>query len=65
MSRSVAPPPAAGAPSSEARAPGHEGPRDELDAAPPFLTWRAIYALVIAVLVAQVALYAALTAAYR
>ncbi len=37
----------------------------ELDAAPPFATWPRIYALVVAVLAAQVILYAALTAALR
>lgn len=40
-------------------------PRDELRAAPPFLSWRAIYAIVLGALAAQVALYAALTALYR
>lgn len=39
--------------------------REELRAAPPFLTWRAIYTIVIGALALQVALYAALTAAYR
>ena len=39
--------------------------RDELCAAPPFATWRAIYAVVLLALAAQVALYAALTAVYR
>ncbi len=39
--------------------------RDELHAAPPFLTWRAIYAIVIGALAVQVIIYAALTAAYR
>jgi hypothetical protein len=40
-------------------------PRDELHAAPPFFTWRAIYAIVIGALVFQIIIYAALTAAYR
>ena len=39
--------------------------RDEMHAAPPFLSWRAIYAIVLAVLAAQIALYAALTHIYR
>ena len=39
--------------------------RDELHAAPPFLTWRAIYAIVVGALAVQVIIYAALTAAYR
>jgi hypothetical protein len=39
--------------------------RDEMHAAPPFLSWRAIYAIVLGALAAQVALYAALTAIYR
>jgi|GEM_PF-2834763 len=38
---------------------------DELHAAPPFLSWRAIYAIVLGALAIQVVLYAALTAAYR
>jgi len=38
---------------------------DELHAAPPFLTWRAIYFIVLGALALQVILYAALTAAYR
>jgi hypothetical protein len=42
----------------------HEG-RDEMRAAPPFLSWRAIYAIVIGALAIQVGLYAALTAIYR
>lgn len=39
--------------------------RDELHAAPPFLTWRAIYAIVLGALAVQVIVYAALTAAFR
>jgi hypothetical protein len=38
---------------------------DELHAAPPFLTWRAIYTIVLGALALQVILYAALTALYR
>jgi hypothetical protein len=39
--------------------------RDEMHAAPPFLSWRAIYAIVLAALAAQIGLYAALSAVYR
>jgi len=39
--------------------------RDEMHAAPPFATWRAIYIVVLAALAAQVAVYATLTAIYR
>lgn len=39
--------------------------RDELLAAPPFLTWRAIYAIVLGALAVEIALFAALTAALR
>jgi len=53
----AAPPPPAG--------PGAAPPRDEMHAAPPFASWRAIYAVVLIALGAQVALYAALTAIYR
>jgi hypothetical protein len=35
--------------------------RDEMHAAPPFLTWAAIYAIVIGALAVQVAICAALT----
>jgi hypothetical protein len=42
-----------------------EAPRPELGDAPPFSTWPRIYAFVVAALVAQVILFAALTAAYR
>jgi hypothetical protein len=45
--------------------PAAESPRDEMHAAPPFLTWRAIYAIVLGALVVQVVVYAALTATYR
>ena len=53
-----------------AEAPGGEtappaAARDEMQATPPFLGWRAIYAIVLGALAAQVALYAALTAIYR
>jgi hypothetical protein len=54
-----------------ARAAGAEGGaapapvRGEMHAAPPFLSWRAIYAIVLGALAGQVALYAALTALYR
>ena len=30
-------------------------PRGEMDAAPPFLTWRAIYAIVLGALAAEIA----------
>ena len=39
--------------------------REEMHAAPPFLTWRAIYGIVLGALAAQIAIYAALTAVYR
>ena len=39
--------------------------RDELVAAPPFLTWRSIYAIVLGALAVEIALFAALTAALR
>ena len=39
--------------------------RDELRAAPPFLTWRAIYALVLGALAVEVIVFAALTAILR
>ena len=38
--------------------------RAELQDAPPFLTWRAIYLIVIGALAANIALGAALTALY-
>ena len=42
--------------------PGSREPgRDEMHAAPPFLTWGAIYAIVIGALALQVAICAALT----
>ena len=44
---------------------GEEGRRDELAAAPPFLTWRAIYAIVLGALAVEVVVFAALTAALR
>ncbi|HVV52755.1 MAG TPA: hypothetical protein VHO06_24050 [Polyangia bacterium] len=39
--------------------------RAELDDAPPFLSWRAIYLLVLGALAVEVALGAALTAVVR
>jgi hypothetical protein len=39
--------------------------RDELHAAPPFLTWRGIYLLVLGALAAEIAGFAALTALCR
>jgi hypothetical protein len=33
---------------------GDSAPRVEMDASPPFLTWRAIYALVLAALAAEI-----------
>ena len=39
--------------------------RDELVAAPPFLSWRAIYAIVLGALAVEVAVFAAMTAALR
>jgi hypothetical protein len=36
-------------------------PRDEMHAAPPFLSWAAIYAIVIGALAAEVVICAALT----
>ena len=35
--------------------------RDEMHAAPPFLTWAAIYAIVIGALAVEVVIFAALT----
>ena len=40
------------------------GPSDELHDAPPFLTWRAIYIIVLAALAADIVLAAALGAHY-
>jgi hypothetical protein len=34
---------------------GRGAPRAEMDAAPPFLTWRAIYAIVLGALAAEIA----------
>lgn len=42
-------------------APPASEPRDEMRAAPPFLTWAAIYAIVIGALAAEVVICAALT----
>jgi hypothetical protein len=46
------------------RSPG-DAPAVELGDAPPFLSWTGIYLIVLGVLAAQVAVYAALTAIYR
>lgn len=56
-----------GPPPSDAppETPAGEEMHAEMHAAPPFATWRAIYAVVLIALGAQVALYAALTAIYR
>lgn len=48
----------------ETTAPG-ETQRQEMNAAPPFLSWRAIYGIVLGALGLQVVLYALLTALYR
>ena len=40
-------------------------PREEMHAAPPFLSWRAIYAIVLGALAAEVVLFAILTGVYR
>jgi hypothetical protein len=45
--------------------PADESPRAELDDAPPFWTWRRIYALVVGALAVQIVVYAILTAALR
>jgi hypothetical protein len=65
-----APPPTEAAPRTESKIDSKieskiETIRDELVAAPPFLTWRAIYALVLGALAVEIALFAALTAALR
>jgi hypothetical protein len=39
--------------------------RSELRAAPPFLTWTALYCLVAGVLFAEILLFTALTLVYR
>jgi hypothetical protein len=39
--------------------------REEMHAAPPFLSWRAIYAIVLGALAAEVVLFGVLTAVYR
>jgi len=39
--------------------------REEMHAAPPFLSWGAIYGIVLGALALQVAIYAVLTAVYR
>jgi hypothetical protein len=50
---------------ADAGADGHRHQRGEMHAAPPFLTWPAIYLIVLGALAAQIGLYAALTAIYR
>lgn len=40
-------------------------PRDELHAAPPFLTWPAIYAIVLGALGLEIVVFAVVTAACR
>ena len=40
-------------------------PRQEMADAPPFLSWRAIYAIVLGALAAEIALGIALTLLYR
>ena len=47
-----------------AEPPAPEPERAEMRDAPPFLSWRAIYIIVIAALAANIALGAALTALY-
>jgi hypothetical protein len=42
-----------------------EPERQELHAAPPFLTWTGLYALVAGALVAEILLFAVLTLVYR
>ena len=44
---------------------GGAEPREEMHAAPPFLSWGAIYGIVLGALALQIAIYAALTAIYR
>jgi hypothetical protein len=44
---------------------GSDDERPELGDAPPFSTWPRIYAFVVAALVAQVIVFAVITAAYR
>ena len=48
-----------------AGAAGAEGPRAEMGDAPPFLSWRAIYLIVLGALVVEVALGVVLTVLYR
>ena len=43
----------------------HNGDRAELGDAPPFLSWRAIYLIVLGALAVEIALGAALTVAVR
>jgi len=44
---------------------GSDGPRAELGDAPPFLSWRAIYLIVLGALVIEAALGVALTVLFR
>jgi hypothetical protein len=47
------------------RAAGVEYPRAEMDDAPPFLSWRAIYGIVLGALVVEAALGGVLTMLFR
>jgi hypothetical protein len=40
-------------------------PRHELETAPPFLTWTLLYLIVAALLLAELAAFAAITLSYR
>jgi hypothetical protein len=44
---------------------GADGPRAEMGDAPPFLSWRAIYLIVLGALFVEVALGVVLTVLYR
>ena len=46
-------------------APPDLDPRGEMHAAAPFLSWRAIYVIVLGALALQIVLFTVLTAAYR
>jgi hypothetical protein len=48
-----------------ASAAGPEAPRAEMGDAPPFLSWRAIYLVVLGALVVEMALGVVLTVLYR
>jgi hypothetical protein len=50
---------------SAASGAGAEGPRAEMGDAPPFLSWRAIYLIVLGALAVEVALGVVLTVLYR